>query len=111
MVLFLRTFLDRVSPGERLRWITAWDRYTSQIEKQDGGDRIPTLLGLAIGMARDDDEFIDLFGRRLLELHADWSEKDQRALIGDLEAVVIFMKAAASKNRIARKLENLFTNA
>ena len=36
---------------------------------------------------------------------------EPRPAIGELESIVIFMKAAASKNRVADKLESLFDSA
>lgn len=36
---------------------------------------------------------------------------DARAAIGELEAVIIFMKAAVSKNRVVDKIDQLFQQA
>jgi len=72
------------------------------------GDKVmPYLIGLAIGMARDDDFLIQFCGGEVKKFFAAQSI-DAKAAIGELESVVIFMKAAASKNRVAHKIDALF---
>lgn len=68
---------------------------------------LPYLIGLAIGVARNDDFLIECSGS---ELRKGCQEQgiDFRSAIGELEAVVIFMKAAVSKNRIIDKIDKLF---
>ncbi len=108
MVLFLRTDMSRISESERYRWIQAWEEFALKIALQRGDRSTPYLIGLAIGMARDDQFLIEFCGR---EVKAIFEEKgvDPRLAIGELESVVIFMKAAASKNRIVHKVEHILT--
>ena len=107
MILFLRTDLSRISEDERLRWMQAWEEFALKIALQRGDNTTPYLIGLAIGMARDDDFLIQLCGREVNKLLEERGI-DPRLAIGELESVVIFMKAAASKNRIVPKVERIF---
>jgi len=65
------------------------------------------LIGLAIGIALDDDFLIELCSHEVNNIMGS-NSIDPRAAIGELESIVIFMKAASSKNRAANKLESLF---
>ncbi len=107
MLLFLRTDTARISEAEKKRWIETWHEFAAKVALKRGDNLIPHLVGLAIGMARDDDFLIHFCGAEVKKL---LEEKgiDSRAAIGELESVVIFMKAAASKNRVAQKVESLF---
>ena len=68
---------------------------------------MPYLIGLAIGMARNDEFLINFCGAEVNNYYKE-KEIDVRSAIGELESVVIFMKAAVSKNRIVDKVEQLF---
>jgi AhpD family alkylhydroperoxidase len=107
MILFLRTDLSRIGDVERTRWMQAWEQFALKIAIKRGDQATPYLIGLAIGMARDDAYLIDLCGGEVKRI---FEEKgvDPRLVIGELESVVIFMKAAASKNRIVPKVEHIF---
>lgn len=108
MILFLRTDLSRIGDSERGRWTQAWDQLALKIAVKRGDRATPYLIGLAIGMARDDAFLIELCGGEVKRI---FEEKriDPRLVIGELESVVIFMKAAASKNRIVPKVEHIFS--
>ncbi len=108
IILFLRTDLRYVTPQEQDRWKLAWDQFTHKLYLKRGGqkpnDKItPYLIGLAIGISRDDDFLINFLGE-YVKNHYPF---DFKPILGELESVVIFMKAATSKNRIADKLEQL----
>lgn len=108
IVLFLRTDTGRISESERDRWIQAWGGFANKIAVEHGDPATPHLIGLAIGMARDDDFLIQFCGEEVKRI-MQAAQIDAQATIGELEALVVFMKAAASKNRIAHKLTRLLS--
>jgi AhpD family alkylhydroperoxidase len=106
IVLFLRTDTGRVSDTERARWVQAWQEFATKISLERGDQATPHLIGLAIGMARDDDFLIQFCGAEVKRIFTT-QNINPTAAIGELEAVVVFMKAAASKNRVAHKLKRM----
>jgi AhpD family alkylhydroperoxidase len=107
IILFLRTDTGRITASEKTRWIQAWQGFSVKISMRRTDKITPYLIGLAIGMARDDEFLIQFCGDEV-KRHFEAQGQDARAVIGELESVVIFMKAAASKNRVADKVEQLF---
>jgi AhpD family alkylhydroperoxidase len=107
LILFLRTEVERIGEREKQRWIQAWHEYAAKVARKSGDESRPYLIGLAIGMARDDGFLIDFCGRMVRQRFEE-AGLDARQAIGELESVVIFMKAAASKNRIVPKIEDIF---
>ena len=107
IILFLRIDTRAVSPTEREYWVTAWQRFANNISVGSGDRAVPHLIGLAIGIARDDTFLIEFCGKEVCAIF-EQQDIDSRAVIGELESIVIFMKAASSKNRVADKLEQLF---
>lgn len=71
---------------------------------------MPNIIGLAIGIARDDEFLIQFCGEKVNKIY-EAQAINVRAAIGELESLVIFMKAAASKNRVIEKVEQLFHSA
>jgi len=106
MVLFLRIDSKLIGKSEKEHWIKAWQRFSYVVSLESDDPVLPSLIGLAIGIARNDDFLIQFCGS---EVHKLFSSQglNVRAAIGELESVVIFMKAAASKNRIIDKIERL----
>ena len=107
MVLFLRIDTRVISKSEKEHWVNAWNRFARKISVESNDQLLPHLIGLAIGIARDDEFLIEFCGCEVNKLAASQGVVSRR-LIGELESVVIFMKAAASKNRIVDKIERLF---
>jgi AhpD family alkylhydroperoxidase len=107
IILFLRIDTRTISDSEREQWVASWQRFAHNISAGSGDPATPHLIGLAIGIARDDSFLIDFCGKHVYQL-LEQQQHDARAAIGELESIVIFMKAAASKNRVAEKLEQLF---
>lgn len=107
MILFLRTDVSRIGESEKIRWMQAWQEFALKIALKRGDKATPYLIALAIGMARDDEFLIQFCGREVKKIF-DEMEVDSKLVIGELESVVIFMKAAASKNRIVPKIAQLF---
>lgn len=107
IILFLRIDTRAISLSEKEHWIDAWHRFARNISAATKDESTPYLIGLAIGMARNDEFLIQFCGDEVKKI---LSEKNLpvRESIGELESVVIFMKAAASKNRIVNKIERLF---
>ncbi len=103
MILFLRIDSRTIGKTEKDRWIDAWQRFSQKVSVESNDQAIPHLIGLAIGVARNDDFLIQFCGDEVKKI---LSSKgiDVIAAIGELEAVVIFMKAAVSKNRVTDKV-------
>lgn len=106
MVLFLRTDISRVSESEFSRWLETWDQFSLKMSLKYRDEIVTSLVGLAVGIARDDIAFIKFFGEKVKN-HFQNQNIDYRAGIGELISVVVFMKSATSKNRIIDKVENL----
>jgi hypothetical protein len=106
MVLFLRIDTRSIGASEKEHWIRAWQRFSQRVSVDSDDLAIPYLIGLAIGIARDDDFLINFCGLEVRNILVS-QNIDVRGAIGELESVVIFMKAAASKNRVADKVESL----
>lgn len=107
IILFLRIDTRTIGQSEKEQWIDSWQKFATKLSMISGDKATPNLIALAIGIARDDDFLIEFCGQevnRLLSIQ----NIDPRAAVGELESIVIFMKAAASKNRVAEKLELLF---
>lgn len=107
MILFLRIDTRSIGKAEKKRWITAWQRFSKRVSVASDDQAIPYLMGLAIGIARDDDFLIQFCGSEVNKILSAQGI-DAHSAVGELESVVIFMKAAASKNRVADKVERLF---
>jgi AhpD family alkylhydroperoxidase len=110
MILFLRIDTRTIGRSEKQHWIRAWQRFAQRVSAESDDQVLPYLLGLAIGIARDDEFLIDFCGREVNAILTSGGI-DVRASVGELESVVIFMKAAASKNRIIDKIERIFDPA
>lgn len=106
IVLFLRIDTRTISQSEKGHWIDAWQRFAKNISAVTGDAATPYLIGLAIGIARDDDFLIQFCGEKVVSILNEQTIDPHHA-IGELEAVVIFMKAAVSKNRVVNKIDNL----
>jgi len=106
MILFLRIDTRTISESEKTHWAHGWKRFSEKVTARSDDKATPYLIGLGIGMARNDDFLIEFCGNEIKQMYlAQGLEPDK--VIGELEAVVVFMKAAVSKNRIADKLDNL----
>ena len=107
IILFLRIDTRTISQSEKEHWIKAWKRFADKIARTSEDTATPYLIGLAIGIARNDEFLIDFCGNDMKQILKD-QNIEVRPAIGELESIVIFMKAAASKNRVAEKLDVLF---
>ena len=107
IILFLRIDTRTISDSEKQHWINAWKRFAHNIATSSDDTAIPYLIGLAIGIARNDEFLMDFCGNDMKQILKD-QNIEVRPAIGELESIVIFMKAAASKNRVAEKLDVMF---
>ena len=108
MVLFLRIDTRSIGEAEKKHWINAWNRFAQRMAEVNNDDLLPYLVGLAIGIARNDVFLIKFSGQEVYK-HLKERDIDPRAGIGEIESLVIFMKAAVSKNRVVDKVEELFS--
>jgi AhpD family alkylhydroperoxidase len=109
IILFLRVEVSRISDSEKVRWIQTWQEFALKISLHCKDNVRANLIGLAIGMARNDDFLIQFCGSEVKQIFEE-TDIDPCQAIGELESVVIFMKAASSKNRIVSKIENFLNN-
>lgn len=104
MILFLRTDIEHISKIEHSRWIDTWEQLALKINTKFNVKSVPFLVGFAIGISRNDAQFITLFGN-MIKLYYPESMVDK--IIGEIISVVIFMKAATSKNRVTERVKQL----
>lgn len=94
-VLFLRTDRRDVSDTEWEGWLKSWRRFTVHIHFRYPG--LACYVAYAIGIARHDEVLMTLaFGSISAKID------DNAMLLGvvrDIDRLVVFMKAATSKNR------------
>lgn len=95
LVLFLRTSRTEVSSLEWEGWVEAWRRFAGWVHLQHPG--LACNIAYAIGIARVDEHLLEVAFESLSKLYLE----DGRLLgvIRDIDRVVVFMKAATSKNR------------
>ena len=106
MILFLRIDTRMIGESEKQQWIHSWQRFSYKVSIESRDRMLPALIGMAIGIARNDGFLIDFCGNELVQLLRE-NSLNVKASIGELEAVVIFMKAAVSKNRVVDKVQKL----
>lgn len=102
-VVFTRVKKRDVSSSEWAVWSYELSRFarTLPTEHRD----LPSYIGYAIGVARDDEELIAFTWAPISARYED-SEK-LLGVVRDIQRVVLFMKAATSDNRTAPIIENL----
>jgi len=95
IILFLRTSRTNVSPLEWDGWIESWRGFAGRIHHRQPG--LACSIAYAVGIARADENLMDLAFASLHRLYPD--EGTLLGVIRDIDRVVVFMKAATSKNR------------
>lgn len=93
--LFLHLDGTKLSEMEWERWVKAWRSYAHRIDTRHPG--LACYLGYAIGIARHDRHLMDIAFESISAANAD--NERLKGIIRDIDGVVIFMKAATSKNR------------
>lgn len=95
VVLFLRTSRTNVSTMEWEGWIQAWRRFADRLHYHQ-----PVLacnVAYAVGIARADEHLMEIAFESLRQAYQD--DETLLGVIRDIDRVVVFMKAATSKNR------------
>ena len=93
--LFLHLDGTKLSAMEWDRWVSAWQAYAKRIDLKHPG--LACCLAYAIGIARHDKYLMDLAFESISNANED--NERLKGIIRDIDGVVIFMKAATSKNR------------
>jgi len=106
IVLFLRIDTRSITETETDQWINSWKKFSRHLSIDTNDKTIPYLIGLAVGIARNDEFLIGFCGNEVKTLFAEQNIELSK-ILGELEAVVIFMKAAVSKNRVVDKINLL----
>lgn len=102
-LLFLRIEKKWVSPLEYKQWNKSWDKFAIRLHARHPG--LPCYIAFAIGIARDDGDIMDLAFNSISSIYPD--DNQLVGVIRDIDRVVVFMKAATSKNRTDPKLVKL----
>mgnify|MGYP001818148447 CR=1 FL=1 len=109
--LFLRIAKADVAPVEWREWTTAWRSFADRIDRHH--PYLACFIAYAIGIARNDEDLMDIAFACISNGQA--SNDSLKDIIRDIDRVVIFMKAATSKNRtdpvIIRHLKSRDINA
>ncbi len=95
LILFLRTSHDSISTLEWKGWIEAWRGFALRIHHHRAG--LGCNIAYAIGIARADEHLLEIAFESFQALYPD--EETLLGVIRDIDRVVVFMKAATSKNR------------
>lgn len=95
VVLFLRTSRSSVSTMEWDGWTGAWRRFANRLDYRQRG--LACTIAYAIGIARADEHLMDIAFESLRGNYDD--DMTLLGVIRDIDRVVVFMKAATSKNR------------
>ncbi|MGD8308469.1 MAG: hypothetical protein PVG98_03430 [Chromatiales bacterium] len=93
--LFLRTSRDEVSRTEWHEWEQSWRGFAKRIDLRHR--TLACYIAYAIGIARNDGDLMDLAFGSLNAAHPE--DETLKGVVRDIDRVVIFMKAATSKNR------------
>ena len=93
--LFLHLEGQKLSALEWQHWLRAWSVITRQMHTWHPG--LADYLAYAIGIARHDKNLMDLAFGAISESVEDNTRL--KGIVRDIDGVVIFMKAATSKNR------------
>ena len=93
--LFLHLDGRKLSEIEWQRWLKTWSDFAKRINKRH--DNLASYLAYAVGIARNDKSLMDY---AFASISASIEDDDRlKGVIRDIDGVVVFMKAATSKNR------------
>lgn len=93
--LFLHLDGRKLSDIEWQHWLKAWPDFTRDIQIEHPG--LTSYLAYAVGIARNDKNLMDHAFASISQFIED--DNRLRGVIRDIDGVVVFMKAATSKNR------------
>jgi AhpD family alkylhydroperoxidase len=93
--LFLHLDGRKLSDIEWQRWLKTWADFAKRIDSRHAG--LASYLAYAVGIARHDESLMD---HAFASISASIEDNDRlKGVIRDIDGVVVFMKAATSKNR------------
>jgi len=93
--LFLHLDGRKLSDLEWQRWMKTWDDFAKRINLRHDG--LANYLAYAVGIARNDKSLMD---HAFTSISTSIEDNDRlKGVIRDIDSVVVFMKAATSKNR------------
>jgi len=93
--LFLHLDGRKLSSIEWQRWLKTWSDFAKRINSHHEG--LASYLAYAVGIARNDKNLMDC---AFDSISASVEKNDRlKGVIRDIDGVVVFMKAATSKNR------------
>ena len=95
VTLFLRIAKADVAPVEWREWEQSWRSFATRIDRHE--ERLACYIAYAMGIARNDEDLMDIAFASISAGHPD--DEHLKGVIRDIDRVVIFMKAATSKNR------------
>jgi hypothetical protein len=95
VTLFLRTSRSEISHTEWREWEQAWRSFAKRLDLRHR--TLACYIAYAIGIARNDEALMDLAFSSLNSAHPE--DEVLTGVVRDIDRVVIFMKAATSKNR------------
>jgi len=100
--LFLHLDGTKLSELEWQRWLTVWSDFSKRIDSRH--PYLTSYIAYAIGIARHDKQLMD----HAFSFISKSVDDDDRliGIIRDIDGVVIFMKAATSKNRSDQTITN-----
>jgi hypothetical protein len=93
--LFLHLDGRKLSDIEWKRWRETWLEFSKRLNKRH--ENLAAYLAYAVGIARDDKHLMDCAFEYISKSIED--NNRLRGVIRDIDGVVVFMKAATSKNR------------
>jgi len=93
--LFLRVARDDIAPIEWEQWLSSWELFARKLHGHH--HHIACYIAFAIGVARNDESLMDMAFNSISSSESD--DERLKGIIRDIDRVVIFMKAATSKNR------------
>ena len=93
--LFLHLDGRKLSDIEWQRWLKTWTDFAKRINSRHNG--LANYIAYAVGIARNDKNLMDY---AFASISASIEDNDRlKGVIRDIDGVVVFMKAATSKNR------------
>lgn len=93
--LFLHLDGRKLSDLEWQRWLKNWADFAKSIDSHHSG--LASYIAYAVGIARNDTNLMDHAFESIS--HAIEDNNSLKGVIRDIDGVVVFMKAATSKNR------------
>ena len=95
VTLFLRVARAEIAPVEWNQWLQSWRQFANRIDRHH--PNLACYIAYTIGIARNDETLMDVAFESISNGENDIALL--KGIIRDIDRVVIFMKAATSKNR------------